>query len=157
MKKEQVLARMKEDCLVAVVRAKNYEQGEKVVDAIIAGGINFIELTMTMDDGDPVGFIKLMAEKYKGNDKIVDVYKRQSGDRPELFRDALKQGNQLLRNAVHKRAGNRLPAVCEKGKICLTGVNVSAIDQNRGLPMESGSPLMPFQFTSCLLYTSRCV
>ena len=30
MKKEQVLARMKEDCLVAVVRAKNYEQGEKV-------------------------------------------------------------------------------------------------------------------------------
>ena len=71
-----------------------------------------------------------------------------SGDRPELFRDALKQGNQLLRNAVHKRAGNRLPAVCEKGKICLAGVNVSAIDQNRGLPMESGSPLMPFQFTS---------
>ena len=38
---------------------------------IIAGGINFIELTMTMDDGDPVGFIKLMAEKYKNNDKVV--------------------------------------------------------------------------------------
>ena len=35
MKKEHVLARLKEDCLVAVVRAKNYEQGEKVVDAII--------------------------------------------------------------------------------------------------------------------------
>ena len=29
---------MKEDCLVAVVRAKNLEQGEKVVDAIIEGG-----------------------------------------------------------------------------------------------------------------------
>ena len=52
MKKEHVLARLKEDCLVAVIRAKNYEQGEKVVDAVIAGGINFIELTMTMDDGD---------------------------------------------------------------------------------------------------------
>ena len=48
MKKEQVLARMKEDCLVAVVRAKNYEQGEKVVDAIIEGGINFIELTIIL-------------------------------------------------------------------------------------------------------------
>ena len=71
MKKEQVFARMKEDCLVAVVRAKNYEQGEKVVDAIIEGGINFIELTMTMDEGDPVEFIKMMANKYKGNDKIV--------------------------------------------------------------------------------------
>ena len=67
MKKEHVLARLKEDCLVAVVRAKNYEQGEKVVDAIIEGGINFIELTMTMDDGDPVGFIKKMADKYKDN------------------------------------------------------------------------------------------
>ena len=65
MKKEQVLARMKEDCLVAVVRAKNLEQGEKVVDAIIAGGINFIEITMTMDEGNPVEFIKLMADKYK--------------------------------------------------------------------------------------------
>ena len=40
--KEHVLARLKEDCLVAVVRAKNYEQGEKVVDAIIEGGINFM-------------------------------------------------------------------------------------------------------------------
>ena len=38
MKKEQVLARLKEDCLVAVVRAKNLEQGEKVVDAISKAG-----------------------------------------------------------------------------------------------------------------------
>ena len=40
MKKEQVLAKMKEDCLVAVVRAKNLEQGEKVVDAIIEHSLN---------------------------------------------------------------------------------------------------------------------
>ena len=71
MKKEKVLARLKEDCLVAVIRAKNYEQGEKVVDAVIAGGINLIELTMTMMRATPVGFIKLMAEKYKDNDKVV--------------------------------------------------------------------------------------
>ena len=42
MKKEHVLARLKEDCLVAVIRAKNYEQGEKVVDAVIAGGIQLL-------------------------------------------------------------------------------------------------------------------
>lgn len=71
MKKEQVLSRMKEDCLVAVVRAKDLEQGEKVVDAIIAGGINFIEITMTMDQGNPVEFIQLMANKYKDNNKVV--------------------------------------------------------------------------------------
>lgn len=71
MKKEQVLARMKEDCLVAVVRAKNLEQGEKVVDAIIAGGINFIEITMTMDEGNPIEFIANMSKKYKENEKVV--------------------------------------------------------------------------------------
>ena len=71
MKKEQVLAKMKEDCLVAVVRAKDLEQGEKVVDAIIAGGINFIEITMTMDEGNPVEFIAKMAEKYRDNKDVV--------------------------------------------------------------------------------------
>ena len=65
MKKEQVLTRLKEDCLVAVVRAKNLEQGEKVVDAIIEGGINFIEITMTMDEGNPVEFIAAMANSHR--------------------------------------------------------------------------------------------
>lgn len=71
MKKEQVISKMKEDCLVAVVRAKDKEQGEKVVDAIIAGGINFIEITMTMDKGNPVEFIQMMADKYADNDDVV--------------------------------------------------------------------------------------
>ena len=71
MRKEHVLTRMKEDCLVAVVRAKNKEQGEKVIDAIVAGGINFIEITMTMDEGNPVEFIQFMSEKYRNNEKIV--------------------------------------------------------------------------------------
>ena len=71
MRKEQVLTRMKEDCLVAVVRAKNKEQGEKVIDAIVAGGINFIEITMTMDEGNPVEFIQFVSEKYRNNDKVV--------------------------------------------------------------------------------------
>lgn len=71
MKKEQVLSKMKKDCLVAVVRAKNLEQGEKVVDAIIAGGINFIEITMTMDEGNPIEFIAKMSEKYKSNEDVV--------------------------------------------------------------------------------------
>lgn len=71
MRKEQVLTRMKEDCLVAVVRAKNKEQGEKIIDAIVAGGINFIEITMTMDEGNPVEFIQFMADKYRNNDKVV--------------------------------------------------------------------------------------
>ena len=71
MKKETVLQRMKEDCLIAVIRAKNKEQGEKLVDSIIKGGINFIEITMTMDEGNPIEFIAFLAQKYKDNPKIV--------------------------------------------------------------------------------------
>ena len=71
MKKEQVLARLKEDCLVAVVRAKNLEQGEKVIDSIVAGGINSIEICMTVDEGSPIDLIANMVEKYKDNDKVV--------------------------------------------------------------------------------------
>ena len=71
MKKEAVLQRMKEDCLIADIRAKNKEQGEKLVDSIIKGGINFIEITMTMDEGNPVEFIAFLAQKYKDNPKIV--------------------------------------------------------------------------------------
>ena len=71
MKKEQVLSKMREECLVAVIRAKNMEQGEKLVDAIVRGGIHFIEITMTMDEGNPVEFISAMAKKYRGDDRVV--------------------------------------------------------------------------------------
>jgi len=71
MKKEQVLARLKEDCLVAVIRAHDLEQGEKVIQAVIDGGINFIEICMTVDVGSPIDLIAAMVKKYHDNDKIV--------------------------------------------------------------------------------------
>lgn len=71
MRKEQVLSRMREDYLIAVIRAKNLEQGEKIVEAVIAGGIYFIEVTMTMDEGNPIEFISAMAKKYREDDRIV--------------------------------------------------------------------------------------
>lgn len=71
MKKEVLIQRMRQDCLVAVIRAKNKVQGEKIVEAIIKGGIKFIEITMTMDEGNPVEFIQMMSDKYKDDDSIV--------------------------------------------------------------------------------------
>ncbi len=71
MKKEQVLARLREDCLVAVIRAHDLEQGEKVIQAVIDGGINFIEICMTVDVGSPIDLISAMVKKYRDNDKIV--------------------------------------------------------------------------------------
>ena len=87
MRKEQVLSRMKEECLIAVIRAKNPEQGEKIVEAVIAGGIHFIEITMTMDEGNPVEFISAMAAKYRtgsGNRKSGDSGGRQLCGEPGL-------------------------------------------------------------------------
>ena len=46
-----------------MVRAKNLEQGEKVIDSIVAGGINFIEICMTVDEGSPIDLIANMVEK----------------------------------------------------------------------------------------------
>ena len=69
MKKEQVILKMKEECLVAVVRAESKEQGENVIDAIIEGGINFIEITMTVPGA--VDIIAAMVEKYKSNPNVV--------------------------------------------------------------------------------------
>ena len=37
MRKEMLLSKLKEEPLVAVVRAKNATHGEKVVDAIVEG------------------------------------------------------------------------------------------------------------------------
>lgn len=71
MRKEQVLSRMREDYLIAVIRAKNLKQGEKIVEAVIEGGIYFIEVTMTMDEGNPIEFISAMAKKYRDDDRIV--------------------------------------------------------------------------------------
>ncbi|MDR1766532.1 MAG: bifunctional 2-keto-4-hydroxyglutarate aldolase/2-keto-3-deoxy-6-phosphogluconate aldolase [Lachnospiraceae bacterium] len=69
MRKEQVIAKMKEECLVAVVRATSKEQGEKIIDAVVAGGIHFIEITMTVPGA--VGIIEAMVGKYAANPEVV--------------------------------------------------------------------------------------
>ena len=39
--------------------------GGKIVEAVIAGGIHFIEITMTMDEGKSGGIYLAMAAKYR--------------------------------------------------------------------------------------------
>ena len=69
MEKTELLSRMKQEGLVAVVRAENKEKGEKVIDAIVKGGINFIEITMTVPGA--VDIIKELSAKYKDDKNIV--------------------------------------------------------------------------------------
>lgn len=69
MDKIEVLAKMKEEKIVAVIRAQNIEQGLHVSEAIRQGGIKFLELTMTIPGALEV--IKKLADKYAGEDVIV--------------------------------------------------------------------------------------
>lgn len=69
MDKIEVLAKMKEEKIVAVIRAQNIEQGLHVSEAIRQGGIKFLELTMTIPGALDV--IKKLADKYAGEDVIV--------------------------------------------------------------------------------------
>lgn len=69
MDKLDIIARLKEEGIIAVVRAESKEKGEKLIDAIVKGGINFIEITMTVPGA--VDIIKDLSEKYKDDKNIV--------------------------------------------------------------------------------------
>ena len=91
---------------------ENPEQGEKIVEAVIAGGIHFIEITMTMDEGNPVEFISAMAAKYRKDDRIVigagTVF--GSGNR--------KSGDSGGRNYVVSQGLNLTPLSCATATGC---------------------------------------
>ena len=69
MDKLDIIAKLKKEKVVAVVRAESKEQGEKIIDSIVKGGINFIEITMTVPGA--VDIIKELSEKYKSNPDVV--------------------------------------------------------------------------------------
>lgn len=69
MDKIDVLTKMREEAIVAVIRAENKEQGLQVSEAIRQGGIKFLELTMTVPGA--LDIIKELSERYKGEDVVV--------------------------------------------------------------------------------------
>jgi 2-dehydro-3-deoxyphosphogluconate aldolase/(4S)-4-hydroxy-2-oxoglutarate aldolase len=66
--RERVLARIRELGLVPVVRAQSAEEAVQAVDAIRAGGIDVLEITMTVPDAVPL--IAQVARKL-GKDAVV--------------------------------------------------------------------------------------
>lgn len=69
MDKIDVLAKMREEAIVAVIRAESKEQGLKVSEAIRQGGIKFLELTMTVPGA--LDIIKELSYRYKDEDVLV--------------------------------------------------------------------------------------
>lgn len=69
MKRIELVQQMANLGLVAVIRAESKEQGTKVIDAVIKGGIKAIEITMTVPGA--VDIIKELSEAYKNEDVII--------------------------------------------------------------------------------------
>lgn len=69
MRRSQIINEIMESGVVAVIRAESEEQGAKIVDAVKAGGVKALEVTMTVPGA--VDIIKKLSKKYKGEDVIL--------------------------------------------------------------------------------------
>lgn len=69
MEKEQVITKIKEAGLVAVVRAESSEKAVEITEACIEGGVAAIELTFTVPFAHNV--IEDLAKRYGGSGKII--------------------------------------------------------------------------------------
>ena len=69
MKRMEIIQKMVESGVVAVIRAESKEQGMKIIEAVKAGGIKALEITMTVPGA--VDIIKELSEVYKDEDVII--------------------------------------------------------------------------------------
>jgi 2-dehydro-3-deoxyphosphogluconate aldolase/(4S)-4-hydroxy-2-oxoglutarate aldolase len=65
MTREQVLARIAREWIVAVVRAETNDKARRIADALLAGGVSIIEITFTCPD--PPAIIKTLAGQTRGD------------------------------------------------------------------------------------------
>jgi 2-dehydro-3-deoxyphosphogluconate aldolase / (4S)-4-hydroxy-2-oxoglutarate aldolase len=117
MAKEQIITRIRECGVVAVVRAESTEQAIKITDACIEGGVAAIEVTFTVP---------------RAHNVIADLRKRYTDDQiilgagtvldPETARIAILEGASYIVapsfNAETVRLCNRYRVACMPG--CMT-------------------------------------
>jgi len=69
MKRINVLSRLKNAGVIAVIRADSSEEAIKATDAVVKGGIKGLEITFTIPQADSV--IKRIADTYSNNPNVV--------------------------------------------------------------------------------------
>jgi Entner-Doudoroff aldolase len=69
MDKIDIIKKLGEEKLVAVIRAESKEQGLKIVDAVQKGGIHFLEITMTVPGA--IDVIKTLVEENQNPDVVI--------------------------------------------------------------------------------------
>ena len=91
MDKNQVLQKLQENGVAAVIRADSEEQAVKIVDACIKGGIIGIEITFTVPGA--VDIIAALSKRYHGQDVIIGAGTVLD---PETARMAILAGAQFI-------------------------------------------------------------
>ena len=69
MNKQQVLEKVKQTGVVAVVRAENSEQAKSIINACLKGGITAIEITFTVPGA--LELIRELSAAYEGTEVII--------------------------------------------------------------------------------------
>lgn len=91
MQKEDVIRKIIDSGLVAVIRAESAEKAAKIVDSCIEGGVAAIELTFTVPFAHNV--IEYLAKRYSKNDIILGAGTVLD---PETARVAILSGAQYI-------------------------------------------------------------
>ena len=116
--KEQVLSRIRESGLVAVVRAESAEQAEKIAEALAAGGVAAIEVTFTVPGAADV--IQALTARYKSGEIIIGAGTVLDS---ETARIAILQGAQYIvspyLNVETVKLCNRYRIACMPGAMTL--------------------------------------
>ena len=116
--KEEILHRIRESGLVAVVRAESAEQAERIAEALAAGGVAAIEITFTVPGAADV--IRALAEKYKSGEIIIGAGTVLD---PETARIAILQGAQYVvspcLNVEMVKLCNRYKVACMPGAMTI--------------------------------------
>ena len=69
MDKEQILTKIQDSGIVAVVRAETTDEAQRIAEACLEGGVSAIELTFTVPHADKV--IEFLANKYSPEEMIL--------------------------------------------------------------------------------------
>lgn len=116
MDKLEILSKIKECGLVAVVRAENEEQAERITEACIEGGVAAIELTFTVPKAHRL--IEHMADRYSSSDDII-IGAGTVLD-PETARTAILSGAQYV---VSPHLDENILRLCNRYRVaCMPGV-----------------------------------
>jgi len=92
MDKIDIIKKLMDEKLVAVIRAEAKEQGIKIVEAVYRGGIKFLEVTMTVPGA--VSIIEELTRVYKDKDVIIGAGTVLD---PETARACIRCGSTVCR------------------------------------------------------------